>query len=295
MFRIHLSGECTCGERRQMAVTEVVNKTAGGAVGKSCDPLSTSAPHPRLDISIVIPTYNEAKNIPFLVEEIFGVLSSLPHVDAELIIVDDNSPDGTGQVAEGLRELYPVRVIHRAGKLGLGSAVMEGFGLSTRPYLGVMDADLSHDPSVLPEMLSRLTSHDIVIGSRFHPDSRMESRWLLSRKTLSLVGVFFAKLITRVSDPLSGYFFTKREVLQGLELTSPGYKILFEILAKGHYSTVCEIPFVFRSRRYSSSKLSSREYLLFAKQVVYLGLPQFARRRTGPRVGLPSRESRTPG
>ncbi|MBW3571235.1 MAG: polyprenol monophosphomannose synthase [Gemmatimonadetes bacterium] len=247
-------------------------------------------PNPRLDLSIVIPTYNEAKNVPFLVEEIFGVLSSLPHVDAELIIVDDNSPDGTGQIAEALRGQYSVQVIHRAGKFGLGSAVMEGFRLSTRPYLGVMDADLSHDPSVLPEMLSRLADHDIVIGSRFDPDSRMEGRWPLSRKTLSLVGVYFAKLITRVSDPLSGYFFTKREVLKDVELTSPGYKILFEILAKGEYSSVCDVPFVFRSRRFSSSKLGFKEYALFAKQVVYLGLPKLRRRRTEPRLGLPSLE-----
>jgi dolichol-phosphate mannosyltransferase len=229
-------------------------------------------PHQSIDLSIVLPTYNEGKNLPILVEEIFDVLTALPHVSAELIIVDDNSPDGTGQIAEELRDKYPVKVIHRTGKRGLGSAVMEGFRLSTRPYLGVMDADLSHDPSVLPKMLAKLADHDIVIGSRFNPDSQMEGKWPLLRKATSVIGVFLASLITRVSDPLSGYFLTKRNVVKGVELTSPGYKILFEILVKGNYSSVCEVPFVFRSRKYSSSKLNSREYLLFAKQVLYLGL-----------------------
>lgn len=238
-------------------------------------------------VSIVVPTYNEAKNVPLLVEEIFDVLSALPDLDAEIIIVDDNSPDGTGQVAEALRERYPVRVIHRAGKLGLGSAVMEGFRLSTRPFLGVMDADLSHDPSVLPAMLSELAHRDIVIGSRFAAESRVEGRWPIFRKMSSVIGVALAKMISRVSDPLSGYFFVQRHVVQQLELTSPGYKILFEILAKGHYASVAEVPFVFRSRRYSSSKLDGREYLLFVKQLVYLAVRKLVRRSAD--AALPGR------
>ncbi|MEO7778166.1 MAG: polyprenol monophosphomannose synthase [Fibrobacteria bacterium] len=230
-------------------------------------------------MSIVIPTYNESKNIPILVEEIFQVLAPFPHIDAEIIIVDDNSPDGTGAIADGLTGKYPVQVIHRAGKLGLGSAVMEGFHLSTRGLVGVMDGDLSHDPAVLPEMLSRLATHDIVIGSRFNAESRMEGKWPFFRKLSSVAGVFLAKLISRVNDPLSGYFFTKRCVLENLSLTSTGYKILFEILAKGKYATVSEVPFVFRSRKYSSSKLDFREYVLFVKQIVFLG----AKKTFGPR------------
>lgn len=225
----------------------------------------------RIQVSIVIPTYNESKNIPILVEEIFNVLAPFPHIDAEIIIVDDNSPDGTGAIAEELSGNFPVQVIHRTGKIGLGSAVMEGFKLSKRELLGVMDGDLSHDPAVLPEILSKLTSHDIVIGSRFNPESKMEGKWPILRKLSSVTGVFLAKLISRVNDPLSGYFFTKRRVIENVRLTSPSYKILFEILAKGKYSSSVDVPFVFRSRKYSSSKLDFREYVLFMKQIVFLG------------------------
>ena len=101
-----------------------------------------------MKVSIIIPTYNEAKNIPFLIEEIFGVADK-SKINMEFIIVDDNSPDGTGKIAEELASKYPVRVINRAGKLGLGTAVAEGFKLSDREYVGVMDGDMSHNPVII--------------------------------------------------------------------------------------------------------------------------------------------------
>ena len=122
---------------------------------------------PRFRVSLIAPTYNERENIPLLAEEIFAVVRAHPAIDLELIIVDDNSPDGTGQVAEQLRGHYPIKVVHRAGRLGLGSAVMEGFRASDRPLLGVMDADLSHDPAVLPALITHLEKHDVAIGSRY--------------------------------------------------------------------------------------------------------------------------------
>lgn len=218
-------------------------------------------------VSIVTPTYNERQNLPHLAQELFEVVSKDPEIDLELIVVDDNSPDGTGQVADELTKSFPLKVVHRPGKLGLGSAVMDGFALSQRDYLGVMDADLSHDPVIIPEMVSSLKDYDIVIGSRFNSESRVEN-WRFDRKLLSQTGVWLARQLTQVADPLSGYFFLHRSVLQGVSLTSPGYKILFEILYKGNYSTVKEIPFRFRAREFSSSKLNSQEYLLFAKQLL---------------------------
>ena len=134
----------------------------------------------KLSVSLVTPTYNERQNVAQLAEEIFGLLSSCDDIDLELIIVDDNSPDGTGEAAEALTEKFPVRVVHRAGKLGLGSAVMEGWRQSNRPYLGVIDADLSHDPAIRVGLIRGLRDHDLTMGSRFGRTSQVE-KWALHR------------------------------------------------------------------------------------------------------------------
>ena len=213
-----------------------------------------------------------------LADEIFEIVAAETDIDLELVVVDDNSPDGTGQVAEGLVQKYPVQVIHRSGKLGLGSAVMEGFSLSTRPYLGAIDADLSHDPAILPRLIRELKEYDITIGSRFGPGSYVEE-WALHRRLVSLAGVGAARLLTGVEDPLSGYFFLHRSVIDGLCLTSAGYKILLEILIKGHYRKHLSVPFVFRSRQSSRSKLNWQEYFLFLKQLLYFSWIKLSKSR----------------
>ncbi|MDE2725752.1 MAG: polyprenol monophosphomannose synthase [Gemmatimonadota bacterium] len=220
-----------------------------------------------LRISLITPTYNERENISLLAEEIFDVLKDYPDIDLELIVVDDNSPDGTGEVAESLVERYPLQVVHRAGKLGLGSAVMAGFERAERDLLGVIDADLSHDPIVLPQLIYGLRDHDLAIGSRFDSESHVE-KWAWYRRFISQLGVFLARQLTGVQDPLAGYFFLHRRVIKDMALTSPGYKILLEILVKGHYESFIEVPFVFRNRQYSSSKLNWTEYYLFLKQLL---------------------------
>lgn len=220
-----------------------------------------------LRVSIIIPTYNEAKNLPFLVEEIFNIVNKT-EIDAELIIVDDNSPDGTGQVADELSQKFPIKVVHRSGKLGLGSAVREGFSRSDRPLLGVMDADLSHDPKNINEMIGLLKENDIVLGSRFEDGSTVE-QWKWWRKIISEAGVAATRFLTGVKDPLSGFFFLKREVIDGVQLNTVGYKILLEILIKGKHLRVKEVPFQFRIRKFSTSKLDKKEYWLFLKQVIF--------------------------
>lgn len=235
----------------------------------------------KLSVSLVTPTYNEKENVGLLAEEIFGVLADCDDIDLELIVVDDNSPDGTGQAAEALTERYPVRVVHRAGKLGLGSAVMEGWAQSERPILGVIDADLSHDPSILPGLIRGLREHDLTMGSRFGETSEVE-KWALHRKLISVVGVGMARMITGAEDPLSGYFFLRREVIAGdFALTSSGYKILLEILVKGRYTSHTSTPFVFRNRQFSASKLNWKEHALFLKQILLFG----GRRLLGHRPG----------
>mgnify|MGYP006419076575 FL=1 len=233
-----------------------------------------------IQISIVSPTYNECENVALLAEEIFGILGECDDIDAELIIVDDNSPDGTGAAAEALRERFPVQVIHRAGKLGLGAAVMEGWNLSTRPHLGVIDADLSHDPQILPELIRSLRDHDLAMGSRFGETSHVE-KWALHRKLISVVGVGMARVLTGAQDPLSGFFCLRRQVLpEDFALTSSGYKILLEILMKGHHESQRSIPFIFRNRQFSSSKLNWREHALFLKQILVFSLQRvFGSRR----------------
>ena len=221
-----------------------------------------------VQISLITPTYNERENLPLLAEEIFAIIGQEPDIDLELIVVDDNSPDGTGEVAESLKAHYPMQVIHRPGKLGLGSAVMAGFAQSARSHLGVIDADLSHDPAILPKLVHSLRECDIAMGSRFGETSRVE-RWAWHRKLISRIGVGAARLLTGVEDPLSGYFCLRRQVIQDLVLTSSGYKILLEILVKGRYRQHRSVPFVFRNRQFSASKLDLREHLLFAKQILY--------------------------
>lgn len=217
-------------------------------------------------VSIIVPTYNEFQNLRPLVEEVFSLVEK-SKIDLEFIIVDDNSPDGTGQLAEEMSKEFPLKVIHRAGKMGLGSAVIAGFALSDRPYVGAMDADLSHDPSVLNNLIFALETNDISIGSRFSTGSYVED-WDWWRKSLSNVGVFLASKLSRVADPLSGYFFLRRSVIDGVALKTKGYKILFEILCRGKYSRIVEIPFNFRKRKFSASKLNFSEYILFMGQLI---------------------------
>lgn len=217
-------------------------------------------------VSLIIPTYNEAKNIPFLIEEIFNIVDR-NKIDIEFIIVDDNSPDGTGKIAESLKNKYPLRVIHRSGKLGLGTAVIEGFKSSDRGYVGVMDGDMSHNPVILNQMIESLEDKDIVIGSRFGERSKIEN-WKFHRRIISWAGVFLARILTGIEDPLSGYFFMKKGVIDGVKLKTKGYKILFEILVKGKYSKVKEFPYTFRMRKHSTSKLNTKEFTLFLWQTV---------------------------
>jgi len=219
-----------------------------------------------LNISIIIPTYNEAKNLPLLIEEAYNKIDK-SLINIEFIIVDDNSPDGTGEVAKKLSLNFPVRVIHRKGKLGLGSAVIEGFKSSRNEIYGVMDGDLSHDPKILNDLILALNDCDISIGSRFEIESSVDN-WNWRRRLISRLGVALARILTGVKDPLSGYFFIRRNVIDNVPLTTKGYKILLEILIKGRYMKYKEIPYTFRMRKFSTSKLNYKEFLLFAHQLV---------------------------
>lgn len=215
---------------------------------------------PRL--SLVVPTYNEADNLPHLLER---VATALPNVDFELVIVDDGSPDGTADQAEELREQYDfLRVVRRRGKRDLALSVIEGFRRSSGEVLTVMDADLQHPPEKLVDLLEAIDDGaDVAVGSRYVPGGEIE-QWPLLRRLFSKGATGIAHLLLpgcrEIKDPLSGFFMLRSRVIEGVELRPVGYKILLEILVRGRCSRVEEVPFIFQDRERGSSSLVASEY-----------------------------------
>jgi len=210
-------------------------------------------------ISIILPTYNEVKNIPRLVRKIHTVINN-----CEIIIVDDNSPDGTGKIAQELANKGKVKVIHRKKRLGLSTAVVAGFRKAQGDIIGVMDADLSHPPEVIPKLVDVILKKkaDFVIGSRLVKGGGV-TKWPLRRKLISMTATSMARMLTNIRDPLSGFFFVKRETVNKIKFTSKGYKICLEILVRGRYKSIKEIPYIFNVRRAGASKLNIFEYYKF--------------------------------
>jgi len=216
-----------------------------------------------LQITIIIPTYNEAENLPKLVSALF----SLP-LDLNLLIVDDNSPDGTGEVADSLSAAHPdkITVLHREGKLGLRTAYLTGIELALATQtnaIAQMDADFSHDPARLVEMVKLLKTRDVVLGSRYVPGGRVDANWSLWRKWLSAFGNLYARTILgfKLRDVTTGYRLWRRETLEGMPLDriqSSGYVFLVE-MAYMAYSLgyrFGEVPIYFADRQWGKSKMS---------------------------------------
>jgi dolichol-phosphate mannosyltransferase len=225
-------------------------------------------------ITIVLPTYNEAENLTKLVSALF----SLP-LDLSLLVVDDNSPDGTGQIAEDLSKEHQgrVQVLHRAGKLGLRSAYLEGFEKAFETGADAvvqMDADFSHDPAVLTEMARRIESCDVVIGSRYVKGGSLARRWPFWRKALSAFGNTYARTILGfpLRDVTTGYRMWKREALRGMPLDrirSNGYIFLVEMAYVAYLMgyDITEVPIHFSDRRWGKSKMSLKIQLEAAVRV----------------------------
>jgi len=227
-----------------------------------------------LDVSIIIPTYNERDNLPVLIERIDRAMSSAGY-SYEVIVVDDSSPDGTSEVAKSLSKQYPVKVIIRGGKKGLSSAVLEGIKHSSSSNVVVMDADLQHPPEVIPLLLGKAMREgcEIVIATRYAKGGSV-GEWNLARKLISRGATYIARVllprIRRVSDPMSGFFLLKRDLLKGVELDPKGFKILLELLARTDYSRVCEVPYTFGKRLKGESKLGTGEVVNYLIQVLSL-------------------------
>jgi dolichol-phosphate mannosyltransferase len=229
--------------------------------------VSPAPPATAPSVSIVVPTYCERERLPELVAWAFDVFDRHA-LDGELVIVDDNSPDGTGALANELaaRYLPRIRVVHRPGKLGLGTAVVEGFSVAAGEVVGVMDADLSHPPDHLPRMLEALrsTGADFVIGSRYVPGGGTRN-WGVRREWMSRLACLLARPITPVHDATSGFFLVRRDVARRVRITAGGFKICLELLVRGRARSVVEVPYVFVGRTVGESKMNVREaagYLL---------------------------------
>lgn len=221
-------------------------------------------------LSIVVPTYNERDRLGDLVREIFAAYAA-EGLDGELVIVDDNSPDGTGAVADDLATRHRIRVLHRRGKLGLGTAVIEGFAAATAPIVGVIDADLSHPPALLPRMLAVMqsASADFVIGSRYIPGGGTRN-WGLARLMMSRVACLMARGLTPIRDATSGFFLIRRDLARDVQISSGGFKICLELLVRGRPRSVVEVPYVFVGRTAGESKMNLKEALGYLEQLKQL-------------------------
>ena len=219
-------------------------------------------------ISIIIPTYNERDNVIALVERVDHALSSYEY---EIVFIDDNSSDGTAELAAALSPKYPVQVVVRKDKRGLASAVVDGLGYVKSEVMGVMDADLQHPPEVIPHLVKELKSGaDVAIASRYVEGGGCEG-WGLMRRIISKGAIFLAHLLLpstrKVKDPISGFFMFKRQVVANTDLKPTGYKILLEILMEGEFQDVSEVGYTFRKRTSGESKLNARQQIDYLKHI----------------------------
>jgi dolichol-phosphate mannosyltransferase len=222
------------------------------------------------DLTMVVPTYNERERLEELTQALFEAAAGSA-IELELVIVDDNSPDGTGAVADDLARTRRIRVIHRAGKLGLGTAVVEGFAVASADVVGVMDADFSHPPAFVPTMLAvlRATGADMLVASRYVRGGATPN-WPWSRRLLSRTACLLARPLSPIRDAASGFFLIRRSIAQGVTIHAGGFKIALELLVRGRPVRLVEIPYRFDDREQGESKMSRREaagYLLQLKDL----------------------------
>jgi len=216
-----------------------------------------------LKITVVIPTYNERDNIEKLCN---AILSQDERIN--VLVVDDNSPDGTGEIADRIANATSrVKVLHRAGKLGLGSAYREGFRIAlddNADYVLEMDADFSHDPSMLPLFVEKMTDCDLVIGSRYINGVSVVN-WPIRRLILSYCASVYTRVITglKLSDCTGGFKCFRREVLEAIDIgsiKSDGYSFQIEMNYRCHEKgfRICEVPIIFVDRHAGTSKMSKQ-------------------------------------
>jgi len=229
-------------------------------------------------LSVVIPTFNEGKNIVEIVRRLTDLLDG-PLGDAyELIVVDDDSPDRTWETAQELtRQNSRLRVVRRVGERGLSTAVIRGWQAARGDVLAVIDADLQHPPEVTLGLWNEVDrGADLAVASR-HVEGGGVSDWSAVRRVLSrgaqLLGLFLLPgVVGRVSDPMSGYFMVRRTAIEGAAMSPLGYKILIEVLGRGKIRWIAEVPYVFRERLEGESKVNWRLYVDYLRHLLRLRL-----------------------
>jgi dolichol-phosphate mannosyltransferase len=227
-------------------------------------------------LSLVIPTYNESKNIPKIVNLLSQTLDQAIPNAYELIVVDDNSPDRTWEIAAELMPEYPqLRVMRRTEERGLSTAVIRGWQAARGEVLGVIDADLQHPPDLLLKLWGEIArGGDLAVASR-HVEGGGVSDWspirrILSRGAQTLGLIILPEVIGRVSDPMSGYFMVRRSCIAGRTLSPVGYKILIEVVARGRVPWIGEVGYVFQERQEGESKVTSKQYVDYLRHLVRL-------------------------
>ncbi|MDJ0636399.1 MAG: glycosyltransferase [Xenococcaceae cyanobacterium MO_188.B29] len=229
-----------------------------------------------LKFSLIIPSYNEGDNIQEIVRILSGLLDSEIPGEYELIVVDDNSPDGTWKLAQELTSQYSqLRVMRRQQEKGLSTAVIRGWQVARGEVLGVIDADLQHPPEVLLQLWQEMEKGaDLAVGSR-HVEGGGVSEWSVIRRFLSrgaqMLGlIILPEVIGRLSDPMSGYFMVRRNAIVGKSLSPVGYKILIEVTGRGKIRWIGEVGYVFRERQAGESKVTWKQYIEYIQHLLRL-------------------------
>jgi dolichol-phosphate mannosyltransferase len=224
------------------------------------------------DVTVVVPTYCEAANLPVLVPRIMTALEQA-QLCGEVVVVDDNSPDNTIAICQALVQQHPLRLFVRQHQRGLSSAVLHGIRQARGDVLVVMDADLSHPPEKLPELVAAVGSGaaDFAIGSRYIAGGNTVAGWGLLRWLNSKAATLLALPLAAAHDPLSGFFALQRQTFLGHDALDPlGFKIGLELLVKCHCKRIKEVPITFHNRLHGRSKLSVKEQLNYLRHLLRL-------------------------
>ncbi|MFH1747412.1 MAG: polyprenol monophosphomannose synthase [Planctomycetota bacterium] len=222
--------------------------------------------HPPLSTTVVVPTYNERENLGPLAQRVFSVLTT---DNCELLVVDDDSPDGTAELVDELAREYPIRCLVRRDERGLATAVIAGLRAARGELIVSMDADLSHPPEAIPALLAALDDPDVnmAIGSRFVPGGQVDSDWPWHRQLNSWAARMLARPLTNVRDMMAGFFAVRRNELTLDNLHPIGYKIALELIVRHRWKHVVEVPISFADRAAGQTKLNLAEQFRYLRHL----------------------------